>query len=252
MSELSAPARRQSRRWLLPALVIAAVLGAAAGAYLDWYMWHPMSAIVTTIGLIMLLIAGGLAVLVRSRVRPIGMILLALAVGGFAGQVGGPSRPVTHRTETGSIRLVLTAPSAFDASGDATCGLVEEGGQILVDPGEFGTARTSADADFHYVSVAVGDMWDFGHPMARRDHVSVTIRVIPELVPADGKPAEQVYATDPDSTVTLGPTTQTGGSITFANLAIGDPTARSASSGRSDLAGTVSWTCGPIVPGTNY
>src|SRR4029078_12629509 len=107
----------------------------AVAAYLDWYMWHPMSAIVTTLGLIVLLIAGGLTALVRSpRIRPIGLILLPVAIGGFVGQAVGPSRPVTHRTDTGSTRLVLTGPVASDAAGDATCGLVDDGRQTLAGP----------------------------------------------------------------------------------------------------------------------
>jgi len=220
----------------------------AVAAYLDWYMWHPMSAIVTTLGLIVLLIAGGLTALVRSpRIRPIGLILLAVAIGGFVGQAVGPSRPVTHRTDTGSTRLVLTGPVASDAAGDATCGLVDDGSQILVDPGEFGLARASEDADFHYVSVAIGDMWDFGDPLARPDHISVTIRVIKAIVPEDGKPGETIHTTDRASTVTLGPTTLGGGSLTFANMVVEDPFAPFPNAPRSDFAGTISWTCGPIV-----
>jgi hypothetical protein len=239
---------RRIRPRLFAALAIAFGIGVAVAAYLDWYMWHPMSAIVTTLGLIVLLIAGGLTALVRSpRIRPIGLILLAVAIGGFVGQAVGPSRPVTHRTDTGSTRLVLTGPVASDAAGDATCGLVDDGSQILVDPGEFGLARASEDADFHYVSVAIGDMWDFGDPLARPDHISVTIRVIKAIVPEDGKPGETIHTTDRASTVTLGPTTLGGGSLTFANMVVEDPFAPFPNAPRSDFAGTISWTCGPIV-----
>jgi hypothetical protein len=240
--------RRRIRPRPIAALVIMFAIGVAAAAYLDWYMWHPMSAIVTTLGLIVLLIVGGFAVLVRSpRRRPIGLGLLALAIGGFLGQAVGPSRPVTFHTDTGSMRLVLTGSS--DATGDATCGLVEDGSQILVDPGEFGLARASEDADFHYVNVAIGDMWDFGDPLARPDHVSLTIRVMKAILPDDGKPGETIHTTDRASIVTLGPTTQEGGSITFANLVVEDPFAPSPNAPRSDMAGTISWTCGPIVNG---
>ena len=239
---------RRIRPRLFAALAIAFGIGMAVAAYLDWYMWHPMSAIVTTLGLIVLLIAGGLTALVRSpRIRPIGLILLAVAIGGFVGQAVGPSRPVTRRTDTGSTRLVLTGPVASDAAGDATCGLVDDGSQILVDPGEFGLARASEDADFHYVSVAIGDMWDFGDPLARPDHISLTIRVIKAIVPEDGKPGETIHTTDRASTVTLGPTTLGGGSLTFANLVVEDPFAPFPNAPRSDFAGTISWTCGPIV-----
>jgi hypothetical protein len=233
---------------LLAALVVALAIGAAAAAYLDWYMWHPMSAIVTTMGLGLVLIVGGLAVLVRSaRIRPIGLVLLALAAGGFAGQALGPVRPTTHHTDTGSMHVVLTGSTSLDASGAATCGLVEGGGQILVDPDEFGLARVSEAADFHYVNVAIGDMWDFGDPLARPDHVSVTIRTIRALVTEDGKPGETIDATDRASTVTLGPTTSAGGSITFSNLVVADEQMKPGA--RSEVTGTITWTCGPIVPG---
>ena len=42
----------------------------------------------------------------------------------------------------------------------------------------------------------------------------------------------------------IGPTTLAGGSISFANLAIGDSPDPSK---RSDLEGTINWTCGPVV-----
>jgi hypothetical protein len=242
--------QRRIRPRRIAALAIAFAIGVAAASYLDWYMWHPMSAIVTTLGLIVLLIAGGLTALVRSpRVRPIGLTVLALAVGGFVGQAVGPSRPITHHTETGSMRLTLTGPVASESTGDATCGLVDDGSQILVDPGEFGMARASEDADFHYVNVAIGDMWDFGDPLARPDHISLTIRGVKALVTDDGKPSETIHTTDRASTVTLGPTTPEGGSITFANLVVEDPFAPSPNAPRSDFAGTISWTCGPIATG---
>jgi hypothetical protein len=225
-------------------LIVAVLAGVALGAYLDWYMWHPMSSIVASLLFAVLIVAGGIAALVPARpVRIVGLVLLAIAIGGFAGQAVGPRRPDTLHTDTGSQRLVLTAPTEFDAAGDASCGLVADGSQITVDPGEFGLARDAEAADFHYVHVAIGDMWDFGDPMARPDHVSVTIRVIPELLPDDGKPGEVEHTTDAASTVTLGPTTNAGGSISFANLLVIEPGRPPA---RSDLAGTISWTCGPV------
>ena len=239
---------RSRRSALVPPLLVALGVGAAAGAYLDWYMWHPMSAIVVSFGLAVLVLVGGLAAIARGRrIRPAGLVLLALAVGGFAGQALGPSRPPTHRTDTGSLRLTLTGPMEFDAAGDATCGLVDEGSQILVDPGEFGTTRASAEADFLYANVAIGDMWDFGDPLARPDHVSVTIRVVKAVVLDDAKPTETIHTTDRASVVTLGPTSNQGGSITFANLVVEDPFAPSPTAPRREFAGTISWTCGPIV-----
>ena len=241
-------AGRLDRR-LIPPLAVAFALGAGLAAYLDWFMWHPMSAIVVTLLLAILGVVGAVMALVRGRrIRPAGLVLASIALGGFAGQALGPSRPATHRTVGGSVELVLTAPTPSRASGSATCGLVAGGGQILVDPDEFGVARPSENADFHYVNISIGDMWDFGDRNARPDHVSVTIRVIQAIVPDDGMPSEVEHTSDRESAITLHDVTPEGGSLSFANLRIETPSG-GASDGRSDLAGTVAWTCGTVPTG---
>ena len=244
----SAVRPRLDPRQIAP-LVIAFGLGAGLAAVLDWYLWHPMSAIVTTLFLGLLGLVGAIAALVRHRwVRPIGLVLVAFAIGGFVGQAVGPSRPALIHTEGGSVRLVLTSGTTLDASGDASCAFAEDGtGQFQVAPGEFGVARAAEDADFHYVNVAIGDMSDFGDPNARPDHVSVTIRVIKAIVPQDGKPSEVEHTSDRASQVTLHSASADGGSLSFANLVVEEPGAATAT-GRSELAGTITWTCGRIPP----
>jgi len=227
---------------------LALIAGVAAGAWLDWHMWHPMSSIVATMGFGLLLLVGLVAALIRqSAARTVGVVLLSAALGGFAGQALGPARPTILRTEIGSIHLLLQGADPTDAAGGATCGFDAAGSQIVVDPDEFGVARATEDADFHYVDLAIGDMWDFGDPRARADHVTIRIRVIPALLPASGKPEEIIHETDGASVVELGPTSTTGGSVTFSNLVV-DGGADHGS--RSPLRGTVTWTCGPAGPTT--
>jgi hypothetical protein len=227
---------------------VALVAGLAAGAWLDWHMWHPMSSIVATMGFGLLLLVGLVAALIRQRIaRSIAVVLLSVAVGGFAGQALGPARPTILRTDTGSIRLILSGADALDARGGASCGFDAAGDQIVVDPDEFGVARPTEDADFHYVDIAIGDMWDFGDPHARADHVTIRIRVIPALVTAAGEPDEISHETDAASVVELGRTSTTGGSVTFSNLVVDGG---SDSGSRSPLRGTVTWTCGAAVPTT--
>ena len=242
---LTQPARP---RWLPAVLGLTLVSALAVGAYANWYLWHPMSGIVATIGAAVLILVGGVAVLIRSRpARAIGLVLVVAGFGTIVGQNVGPDRPPTFRHETGTLRLVLTAPTAFDASGAASCGETADASQVVVDPGEFGLSRASEDADFLYAYITIGDMYDYGDPGRRDDHLSLTITVQPAIVPADGKPGETRLTSDAASILTLGPGhTVDGGSITFANLAIGDPADPAR---RSDLAGTITWTCGPVTLG---
>lgn len=239
--------RPSSSRGLLAVLALTLVAALAVGMYANWYLWHPMSGIVATLGAAILILVGGIAALIRNRrVRAIAAMLLVAGFGTIVGQNVGPDRPPIFPHETGTLRLVLSAPTAFDATGDATCSETADASQVTVDPGEFGLARASEDADFHYVHIAIGDMYDVGARGRRDDHLSLTIEVQPALLPADGKPAPTRLTSDGASVLTLGSGhTLEGGSLTFANLAIGDPADPAR---RSDVAGTVSWTCGPVTP----
>jgi hypothetical protein len=240
-----------SQRWLLPLLGLALVGGLAAGAYYNWYLWHPMSGLVITLAALGLLLIGGVAFLIRSRrFRPIALVLIVAGIGTIAGQNVGPDRPVTRRHATGSMHLVLTSPVAFDASGDASCGSTADGSQVVVAPGSFGMARASEVADFHYPHVTIGDMYDYADPGRRDDHLAVSINVHLAAIPADADlnatPVETVHRSDRASTLTLAPGhSVAGGSISFSNLVVGEGTA----SRRSDLVGTLGWTCGPVTVG---
>lgn len=239
--------------WLPALLGLALIGGLTAGAYYNWYLWHPMSGLVITLAALGLLLIGGIAFLIRSRrVRPIALVLIVAGIGTIAGQNVGPDRPATFRHETGSMRLVLTSPIAFDASGPASCGSTADGSQVVVDPGSFGMARASEEADFHYPYVTIGDMYDFADPDRRDDHLKVSITVQLARIPADfdpnAAPGATIHRSDRASNLILAPGhTVGGGSISFSNLVVGG--VPNASSSRSDLAGTLSWTCGPVTVG---
>jgi hypothetical protein len=251
MTTATPPARSRAR-WLLPLLALVFLGAIGVGAYYDWYMWHPMSAVVVTLIAGVLVLAGGLASAVRSpRVRPIGFVLVVAGLGAIVGSLVNPTRPPVVPHQGGSLRLVLAAPAAFDAAGDADCGSSEDASQVVVSPGEFGLARTSEEADFHYVYITIGDMYDFGDPAMRSDHLSLTIEVQAALIPADfdgnGKPGATRHSSDPSSVLALSGHSRAGGTITFSNLSIGEPPDPSR---RSDLSGTITWTCGPVGPGS--
>lgn len=244
------PPARNRPRWLLPVLGLALVGGLVTGAYYNWYLWHPTSGLTITLAALGLLLIGGVGFAIRSRrVRPIALVLIAAGIATIVGQNVGPDRPATRRHETGTLRLVLTSPIAFDASGPASCGSTADASQVVVDPDGFGMARASEEADFHYPYVTIGDMYDYGRAGQRSDHLSIAITVQQARIPADAdpnvRPGATTHSSDPSSVLALAPGhTLAGGSISFSNLAIGeipDP------SRRSDLAGMISWTCGPVT-----
>ncbi len=245
----------QRGRWVLPLLALALASGLAAGAYYNWYLWHPMSGLMITLAALGLLLIGGVAFLIRSRrIRPIALVLIVAGIGTIVGQNVGPDRPATRRHETGSMHLVLTSPVSFDASGEASCGSTADASQVVVDPGSFGMARASEEADFHYPSVTIGDMYDYADPGRRDDHLTVSIAVHLAAIPADADlnavPVETIHRSDRASVMTLAPGhSVNGGSIAFSNLVVSD----GSGSRRSDFAGTITWTCGPVTvgPGPN-
>jgi hypothetical protein len=250
MTTATPPARSRARR-LLPLLALVFLAAIGVGAYYDWYMWHPMSAVVVTLIAGVLVIAGGIASAIRSpRIRPIGLLLLVAGLGAIVGSLVNPTRPQVVPHQGGSLHLVLAAPAAFDATGDAECASSQDASQVVVSPGEFGLARASEEADFHYVYITIGDMYDFGDPAMRSDHLSLMMEVQAARLPADfesnGKPGATRYSSDASSVLALSGHTRAGGTITFSNLSIGDPPDRSR---RSDLTGTITWTCGPVGSG---
>lgn len=235
----------------MPLLGLTLLIAIAVGAYYNWYLWHPMSGLTITLAAVGLLLIGGVAFLIRSRrIRPIALVLIVAGIGTIVGQNVGPDRPATRHHETGTMHLVLTSPVAFDASGEASCGSTADGSQVVVNPGSFGMARASEEADFHYPSVTIGDMYDYGDANRRDDHLSVSIRVMLAAIPADADPnaapGETIHQSDRASILTLAPGhSVAGGSISFSNLVIGEHSGSSSS--RSGLAGTLSWTCGPAT-----
>jgi hypothetical protein len=228
-------------------LGLLALGGAAAGAYLDWRMWHPMSGIVVTFGAGLLLMLGALALATRWRpIRPLAFAALALGVGLILGQNLGPTRPPISMVQ-GTVMIELTEPAnAAPIAGRADCQLTPDGQnfEISGDPNlriQVGDQPREVQ-DAIQVAVARGDMWEYGAE-SRGDGWSL-LAIVSDTGPFtdDEVPGHAAMASDASSELVVSGD-QRAGSMTFSGLAptdigLGDPAA-----GQLELAGTLSWRC---------
>lgn len=237
-----------SRRWL-GFVVLAGVmlLGAAAGAYLDWRMWHPMSGIVVTFGALTILLVGALAWATRvRRIRPVAFGALAFGVGLVLGQNLGPSRPPISLVQ-GTLTIELTEPAnAAPITGRADCQLTPDGRnfEISGDPNlriQIGD-QPREERDAIQVALARGDMWEYG--AKSRDDGWSLLAVISDSGPFtdDQVPTSAAMASDPTSEL-VASGDQRAGSIRFAGLAATDLGLGDAAASPVPLAGTLTWTC---------
>ncbi len=241
------------RPWLgLLVLGLLALGGAAAGAYFDWRMWHPMSGIVITFGAGFLLVLGALALATRWRpMRPVALGVLAFAIGVFLGQNLGPSRPPVTLAD-GTLTIALTEPAgAQPISGPASCQLTPDGEnfEISGDPNlrlEIGD-QPMEERDNVQVALTQGDMWEYGAD-SRSDGWGMLV-TISDTGPFtdDQVPGNVTMTTDRDSAIT-GEGTQEAGSLSFDGLVM-DQEQSPGGSGPIELAGTIEWSCDPIPPG---
>ena len=244
----STPQPARPRPWI-PILVLVgiAIIGAAAGAYLDWRMWHPASGIVITIGAIGLLLIGALARASRWQpIRPLAYGVLAFAVGALLGQNFGPSRPQISLVG-GTITLALTEPAnAASITGRADCQLTPDGDnfQVSGDPNlrlEIGD-QPLEERDPVQVALARGDMWEYGVE-SRGDGWSLLF-ILGDAGPFTDEqvPTEVAMATD-DSSELTGSGDQRAGSLSFSGLVEKDVGMGTGQADPVELSGTLSWTC---------
>lgn len=241
----STPTASRSPILGIAALAVLALVGAAIGAYLDWKWWHPTSGIVVTIGAVGLLLIGALAWASRSRViRPLALGALALGIGAILGQNFGPSRPLITQT-TGRLTVELTTPAdAEPITGPADCQLTPDGQnfQISGDPNlrlQIGD-QPSEQRDAVQVSIARGDMWEYG--AARTDGWSLIVAVSDTGPFTDeGVPAIWFMESDGESQL-VGTGTQEAGSMRFDGLVLNAQQSQGAD-GPMELAGTIEWSC---------
>lgn len=243
----------RSRLRVRPAtLVVLALLfaaGVAAGAYGDWINWHPMDALMVTLGAMgILLVAGVLAALRNRTTRRVAVGLAALGVGVLAGQIVGPSRPDLMGAE-GAITVTLESPKSATGSHDVTCMFTEAGTELQVsgDPNlrldvidDNPNAPADIDQrDFVTVVITVGDRWRDG-AISRSDNVDLWLRV--GRVEADVP--ETVMVADDASSIDI-EWTKSGGALRFANLVPVGINGVDPATEPIDLRGTIEWTCGP-------
>ena len=241
-------------RWLgLVLLALLALIGAAAGAYFDWRMWHPMSGITITLGAVGILLVGALAWVSRWRpIRPLALAALAFGVGVILGQNLGPSRPPISDVE-GTVTIELTEPAnAAPIAGRADCQLTPDGEnfEISGDPNlriQIGD-QPREEQDGLQVALAKGDMWEYGAAEPRDDGWSL-LAIVSDSGPFtdDEVPTSAAMASDESSELTA-TGDQEAGSITFSGLVAADVGLGDAAASPVELAGTLSWSCeGPDV-----
>ena len=230
----------------LAILVVVFAAAAAGAAYFDWIHWveEQGASLILGLGAGVLLLAGGLVALIaRGLIRRIGFVVLALAIGIFAGLLLGPSRePVIFQTG-GKMTLHLTSPVDATATGEATCQNVASATEFEASNDYTATRLSTAEAPFVSIFMNKGDRWEALENVSRKDGVRLDIRFEGTVVTASGKPLATELRAGPTSTLTS-TFTNAGGSMTFANLI--PQTGPEFGGEPMDVAGTIEWTCGTI------
>lgn len=239
------PVARVIRRGATVAIVIAAagfVLGAIGGAYFHWVWWEiGYRPLVTILGVAILVVGFIVAPIAREKARRIGPLILGVAVGLLVGQNLGPSREPLIDQPGGTMTLRLTSPVIAVATGSADCVNAASGtessvqGSLDQPPDRLGSPSG--------ISIQLGDRFSYPPDNARQDQVRLQIEVVTELEPGSIKVSKKIGMMATESSTLESVFGNVGGSIRFADLvALGGD----GYSGESmDLAGMVTWTCGP-------
>jgi len=237
--------RRRDRAAVIVLAATGFGVGAAVGAYLNWFWWEIGYRPLAIILAVAILIVGGLAAMVgRSVARRLALLMLAVGLGMLAGQHLGPGRePLIHQLG-GTMTLSLESPVVRVLTGSADCENVASETEFLVTGG---LERPNGQLGLpDSVSVQRGDRWSFPRDTARQDRVRLEIAATTELAPGSIKVQDSIGMEATGSSTLEARFTNAGGSIRFADLvAQGGP----AYTGESmNLAGTLAWTCGLASP----
>jgi len=241
----TAPSAGRSR-WLQVAIATSVfAVASIVGAYLDWLWWPVGHGLVITIAAAAILLAGGVGVLVsRGTVRRVSLAILVAGVGLLVGQNVGPSRePLVQSGGTMSLRL--ESPVVATTTSPAICQNVASGTEFQVNGDPNMRLDSTNGSPFVMVYLNVGDRWDAIEDAPRKDGVRLTITIDSALVPDSGKPSSVAMEATASSTLESSFSNQ-GGSIHFAGLV--PKNGPDFTGGSMDLAGTIEWTCGQVVP----
>ncbi|MDQ2674229.1 MAG: hypothetical protein M3Y40_06190 [Chloroflexota bacterium] len=232
-------------------LLLPLAVGAVVGGYLDWMWWHPSSGILITIVAGALLVLAVLAWTSRwTPIRPAVPWIGAFAMGLLLGQNLGPSRPPITLV-SGTLTAVLTEPAdAQPTEGRADCQLTPDGRnfEISGDPNirvEIGE-QPHEEQDNLQISIARGDMWQFGEP--RSDGWSLIVAVSDTGPFTDDEVPAIWYMTSGPSTELTGAGTQAAGSLAFDGLMLNERQSQGVDEAL-EMSGTIQWTCDGSVRG---
>jgi hypothetical protein len=147
------------------------------------------------------------------------------------------------------VTIELDRPAgAAEIRGPTTCSHTTSGANYLVstDPNlrlEIGD-QPDEERDFLSASLSYGDMWELGAE-PRGDRIGLTV-VVGDAGPFTDLevPTEVVMASDASSSLSL-EGTQASGRLTFSGLIV-DPDRPDGRQEPIDLAGTMTWECGPV------
>ncbi len=228
-------------------VAIGALMGAAIGAaYMNWILWVPAygGGVLIALAAAATLAVGAVVAMLgrwsgRVWLKRVALVVLALGVGGVAGEALGPSRERDFVVE-GTMTLHLVSPVAATATGPAFCTNVASATEFAVS-GDPNMRLDTPDSPFVSVSANTGDRWRVLREGPRKDGVWLRVDVTGALVPDNGKPAPIGMQATGSSTLTSS-FSNAGGSIRFGGLTA--QTGPDFSGGSMDLRGTLEWTCG--------
>ena len=239
---LTASAAAETRCWSI--LVVTLAIAGIVGAYVDWLWWPVYSGIVLTIIALTILVAGVIvAALGRGRVRRVGLLGLAVAAGLLVGQNLGPTREPLIHTEGGTMTLRLKSPIVVAATGPANCTNVASATEFQVS-GTPNLQLNEMNRVWDSVYLTFGDRWEAIEDGPRKDGIRLSIWGTDLAIPADGAPS-MVEMEAFESAIVEATFTNEGGSARFSNLA--PRTGPDMNAAPMDLAGSIEWTCGPVL-----
>jgi len=232
---------------LIMIAAIVFVVAAIVRAYLDWIWWpeaYGGGLMITLAAGAILLVGGILALIRRGIVRRIALVVLAVGIGLVAGQNLGLSREPLINEGGGTMTLRLESPVVGVATSPADCTNVASATEFQVS-GDPNMRLDTPDRPFVSVYFNVGDCWRVLRDTPRKDGILLNIGITGALVSDAGKPSPIGMQATESSTLESTFSNE-GGSIRFAGLVAQSGADYSGES--MDLAGTLEWTCGAVLP----